>query len=131
MDKKLTEIFAKVIEESVKASLVNIGLKDSKLYESVEVSIQNDSISVIMPEYYKYVESGRRAGVKKVPHRVLVKWLKEKKIRSNNYNELAWKIQNSIFKKGIKPRPFLNKAIDNAFNNFDAILDIELQKIEL
>lgn len=97
------------------------------------------TFQLTMNEYWKFVEKGRKPGVKGVPQdKVGKKWqnshninavkvIQEINIKSNakrgikskpkkiNYDKaaktLAFLIQRSIKKKGIKPRPFIDKAI--------------------
>lgn len=90
-------------------------------------------------DYWKYIESGRKKGARRIPADVVGKvWqntnnidprqvlmqLRLKKVRKLktaknklNYDKaaksLSFVIQNSIFKKGIKPKPFIDRVIDD------------------
>lgn len=90
-------------------------------------------------DYWKYIESGRKKGAKRIPADVVGKvWqntnnidprqvlmqLRLKKVRKLktaknklNYDKaaksLSFVIQNSIFKKGIKPKPFVDRVIED------------------
>lgn len=116
----LLEATAEAIVESIQLQLSIINLKDSNLYKNITYKIDSKSLSltIIMPDYFKYIESGRKAFARKVPIIVLLKWLKRKNIQPKQsgmkLNALAFAIQNSIYKKGIKPRKFLQKALDVA-----------------
>lgn len=53
--------------------------------------------------YGRFVDTGRRAGTKKVPISALLDWIRVKKIdlRGNSEKSVAFAIQTAIFKKGI------------------------------
>jgi hypothetical protein len=102
------DAFVKVIQNG----LSSIGLKNSKLYNSVESEVNNGVLTIQMYDYAMYVISGRKAGVKKVPISVLISWIKQKGIQPSegqSVNSLAFAIQTSIYKNGIRPRPFIPK----------------------
>lgn len=96
-----------------------------------------------MNPYWKYVEGGRRAGKKPPPSASIKEWIKQKESLKanidkilgrvtvskkktalskgtksmsfdNKLNSLAFMIARSIGKKGIKPKPFFNKVINEA-----------------
>lgn len=59
-------------------------------------------IEILMQDYSRYVNDGRKAGAKKVPISVLVDWIERKGIASGDKDikNLAFAIQMSIFKEG-------------------------------
>lgn len=114
------------------------GGQTSDLSGSVNYKVLNQGGSITfqltMNDYWKFVEAGRKKGARGVPLDVLSKqWqnskninattiLKEIRIKAgikskakSNYDKdvktLAFLIQRSIKKKGIKPRPFMDKVI--------------------
>lgn len=102
----------------------------SNLYNSVQVAYTSfPEIKVESLDYLKYLDRGRRAGGKKIPVQIILKWIKRKRIRPRNakgqfksmtLNQLAYVIQRSIFRIGIRPRNILNNAfkqIDELYNN--------------
>jgi hypothetical protein len=102
----------------------------SNLYNSVQVSYTSfPEIKVESLDYLKYLDRGRRAGARKIPVQIILKWIKRKKIRPRNakgqfksmtLNQLAYVIQRSIFRIGIRPRNILNNAfkqIDELYKN--------------
>lgn len=99
----------------------------SNLYNSVQVAYTDyPEIKIESLDYLKYLDRGRRAGAKKIPQQVILKWIKRKGIRPRNakgqfksmtLNQLSWVIQRSIFKIGIRPRNIIN----NAFNQIDEL----------
>lgn len=77
-------------------------------------------------DYFKYVNLGRRPGVKRVPMKVLFDWIKIKKIRGRDKKgrfikdmSLAWAIQTNIFKYGIRPANIYDKTLDSIEDLFD------------
>jgi hypothetical protein len=77
-------------------------------------------------DYFKYVNLGRRPGVKRVPMKVLFDWIKIKKIRGRDKKgrfikdmSLAWAIQTNIFKYGIRPANIYDKTLDSLEDLFD------------
>ena len=91
---------------------------------SSTVEVTQGGFTLHLPEHAQYVDSGRRPGTKKVPISALIKWIKRYRIvgrdpKSGKYrkaapgsvNATAFAIQQAIFKKGIKARPFLEKTL--------------------
>ena len=76
------------------------------LIASLDYAVENrgDLFSIIVTSlpYGGYVNRGRKAGGKKVPIQVLVEWIKQKGIATNNKKVLgiAFAIQNKIHKEG-------------------------------
>ncbi len=93
------------------------------------------SLSVYIADYAKYVESGRRPGARKVPISALVAWIKSKRVgisrtsrgrftkRQMTITQLAFAIQNSIYKRGIAGRPFIKLAFEQGQKAFAVWLD--------
>ena len=59
-------------------------------------------LEILMDDYGKYVDSGRRKGAKKVPLDVLIAWIERKAIVNGDkeIKSLAFAIQQTIFKEG-------------------------------
>jgi hypothetical protein len=77
------------------------------LIASLDYAVENrsgDLFSLIVTSlpYGGFVDRGRKAGGKKVPINVLVEWIKQKGIETNNKKILgiAFAIQNKIHKEG-------------------------------
>jgi hypothetical protein len=115
--------------------------KSSALYKSVQVSYDATPIFKIGSlDYLQYLDGGRRAGARKIPVQIILKWIKKKKIRPRNakgqfksmtLNQLAFVIQRSIFNIGIRPRNILKKSFqeidklykDNVESGIQEIID--------
>jgi hypothetical protein len=104
--------------------------KNSTLYNSVQVSYDaTPTIKIESLDYLKFLDSGRRAGARKIPVQIILKWIKKKGIRprdsrgrfkSMTLNQLAFVIQRSIYRIGIRPRNIYKNAfaqIDELYKN--------------
>ena len=87
------------------------------------MKITEDGVKISTPEYAQYVDGGRVIGAKKVPISALIKWIRRYRVAGRNtkgrfvkrtsdsVNSLAFAIQTSIYKNGIKARPFIQNTI--------------------
>jgi hypothetical protein len=95
--------------------------KTGNLYNSVKVSFDptTDQIKVVMLNYWKYVNDGRKAG-SYVPIKPLMDWIKVKgmnrdvkgRFKKFNVKGTAFAISKSIQKFGIRPTNFYDNAFD-------------------
>jgi len=92
-------------------------LKDTRsLKDNIEPVVEDLTLTLNLPQYGIYVDSGRRPGAKMPPQKPIADWAKskglppfrDKKGRFISYKTRAFLIARSISKKGIKPRPFLD-----------------------
>jgi len=83
------------------------GLNNTDLVRSFSYRIRTDfsKLQFVALDYIQYVDKGRRAKTRKVPIGNLIAWIRDKNITAPNLttNQLAYAIQTSIFKNGIKP----------------------------
>ncbi|TPE44937.1 hypothetical protein [Pontibacter mangrovi] len=97
----------------------------------------NAQLELYALEYWKWVDSGRKPFTKKIPLRYILEWIKRKKMRGRvragkgrgrfiTDNQLAYMIQNSIYKKGIQGRPFVQAAFDEGQRLVELYLDNQL-----
>lgn len=135
----INEIY-KAIQEDIQDifqnALKNVNLEDSNLYKDlkVEVNENSDIFKVLYNDYLEYIEEGRKPKTKKVPIKNIIEWCKRKGIGSDN--NTAYAIQQSIYMKGIPPRPILinvDKNIDMQWMNkwSDDIFQEIIKKINL
>lgn len=135
----INEIY-KAIQEDIQDifqnALKNVNLEDSNLYKDlkVEVNENSDIFKVLYNDYLEYIEEGRKPKAKKVPIKNIIEWCKRKGIGSDN--NTAYAIQQSIYMKGIPPRPILinvDKNIDMQWMNkwSDDIFQEIIKKINL
>lgn len=115
--------------ELMQANLKAQGLQDSRLYKGLTYTVKGDQLEIVLPDYARWVEQGRRPfGVEQrfpvnslPPMAAILDWIKRKRIKGRNKkgqfisnNSLAWAIRVMISKRGIKPRPFVAPALDTA-----------------
>ena len=105
-----------------------------KLYKTIDYSItsQNDSYLVTsnLEEYWKNISYGRKPGSRMPPVSAIENWIKVRKIiprpvalksgkqRVPTVQQLAYVIARSISRKGIAPRPFMRKSIEETIETF-------------
>ena len=94
-------------------------IASGNLQSSISAKTSKDSISIQMADYGQYVQSGRQKGVRGVPIDALLKWMKERNIRSRDLTDrqLAFAIQRNIKKFGIRPSNWFDVAIDKMFED--------------
>jgi hypothetical protein len=86
---------------------------DSDLVKSVVLVEKNGGLQLLALDYYEYVSTGRRPKARKVPVEDLIVWIKSKGIGAGNINNMAFAIQQSIYKRGIKGKAFANPVENN------------------
>lgn len=90
------------ILKKVGLSNINLGTK------SFSFKINNNILELELPKHWQYVDMGRKPG-SYPPLEVIYKWVLDKKItNAEDSKRISYAIQRSIFKKGIKPKPFLD-----------------------
>ncbi|WP_299988706.1 hypothetical protein [uncultured Pontibacter sp.] len=141
LDGELFEL-AKQIKEFIIAEAEKGGRhkfrKDGRggFVNSTEVEFTTDGVEITLPEQAYYIEQGRKPLAKKVPIQAIIKWLKRYRIlgrdkRSGKYrktsaasiNSTAWAIQQSIYKNGIKARPFIQASLDFTEQLISQVID--------
>lgn len=98
-------------------------IASKSLYNSIEAVPSNDSIQIKMLKASdggsvgEYVQMGRGKNAKGVPISALLKWIKDRRIKSRDLTDrqLAFAIQRNIKKFGIRPSNWFDVAIDNMF----------------
>jgi hypothetical protein len=106
------------------------------IVQSTKVEFTVDGVEIELAEHAQYINNGRKAGAKKVPIGALIKWLKRYRVVSRDkktgkyqkssegsINAAAYAIQQSIFKNGIKARPFIEKTLDFAEDLISEVID--------
>lgn len=97
----------------------------------------NAQLLVFAADYAIYLDQGRKPGVKKVPIAALLEFIKRRRIRGRvrkgkgrgrfiTANQLAFIIQNAIYKNGIKGRNFIQPAFDEGQRLVDIYLNDQL-----
>lgn len=113
------EDFKKELTLAVQQVLIKKGVsKDSQLVDSIEWKVQNGTFVMLANDYYEYVSTGRRPRARKVPIIPLLDWIKRKRLKGRSRtsgrfitnNSLAFAIQNSIYKHGIKGKKYIDEV---------------------
>lgn len=133
-------LIAEQVKRCIQASMEKNGvndkinentLVDSHIYDELDVSDSDlGLIKVLINDYYQYIESGMEEG-HWVDEKYLIPWMEDKGISTDN--DTLWHIQDSIYRFGISPRPFLDEAwdmVDDYWDDFaDRIIEIMLEDI--
>ena len=87
------------------------------------------TLEILMNDYGLFVNTGRKAGKKKVPIQALLEWIKQKGIETNNKKALgiAFAIQKTIQKEGSPTRNSRAKGkrtefIDDTLDRLDNVI---------
>lgn len=130
---KILEAVAEAVKEAWVETLLALpsttagfpALEDSRLIKRVTTAIDEStgSITLLLPEYEKYIESGRRAGAKQPPIDAIVKWLRRKGV-TGNVNKIAFAVARKIARDGIKPRPFTADAVKQSTEDAGIIIEL-------
>ena len=106
---------------------------DSDSYKNLKVIAKNDGdlvFDIILNDYLKFIESGRRKGADMPPVEAIVEWAKKHGIPTDN--STIFLIRRAISRDGIAPRPFMATVIEqidlNMPNWYDKIFD-EITKL--
>jgi len=129
---QLLNLIGEVLVEQTRTSLISYDLKNSRLIEAVtyEVDETKLEVSLILPRYAAYVITGRRAGAKAPPELPILNWIKRKGIRPRRtksgkpqtVEQLTNAIRFGIKYKGIKPRPFAERAVSASLKTADRLV---------
>lgn len=112
-------VIATYLREDIKQRLIDDGHEATgELINSIKTVVGRESsmykIDGFMAKQGVFIISGRSAGAKGVPIDALVKWIENKNFSDGikSTRGLAFAIQTSIKKKGIKPNDFIGKSFD-------------------
>lgn len=103
-------------------------IASGKLFNSVNYKLNVDDnlkLYLTLDDHYIYVEEGSKFTTKMPPLSVIKKWMVDRGISGKN---LEYKIQRSIFKKGIKPKPYLRDIKQTLKNNYKDEIEKALKK---
>jgi hypothetical protein len=116
----------KILKELKKTMIVtieNILKNKSNLAKDSQITFNESKmeLEIFLNDYVVFIESGRKARVRKVPITALAEWAGRKGINANN--SVLFAIQNAIYNNGIPPRdiiePVLNAIQDTLVNKLD------------
>ena len=121
---QLVTEFTKDIMQLVHAVMEGQDLGSNKsgsdIYKNLQVKATNDGdlvFDIILNDYLKFIESGRRKGADMPPVKQIVEWAKKHGIPTDNGT--IYLIRRAISRDGIAPRPFMDKV----FADIDDVWD--------
>lgn len=132
---KLTNILEKIFKESLEEKRYHFGLDKRKgisdkiasgsLRNSVKAIPGENEIGIEMNSYWRFVQSGRLRGKKRVPISEIEKWIdqrgltgKTKEGKKMTRRQFAFAIQTNIRKFGIPSKPgFLDVVINKMYES--------------
>jgi hypothetical protein len=130
---KLGTLFVKMMKQKIREKIYPYGNPQSgvgdkyasgNLYNTLTATVMpnGDDFELVITyaDYFKYVNRGRPAGVKKVPLTALLDWIKIRGIRGRDKKgrfipnlSLAFAIRQNIYKYGIRPANIYDKGLDS------------------
>lgn len=121
---KIVMEFTKDIIKLVHAAMDGKDLDNNKtssdIYKNLQVNATNDGdlvFDIILNDYLKFIESGRRKGADMPPVEPIVKWAKKHGIPTDNGT--IYLIRRAISRDGIAPRPFMDKVFEDIDDVWD------------
>lgn len=111
------------LKAALKQRMAAVRLSGSNLERTMDVKVTNDRLELFLADYWRYLEDGRRPLSRKVPIDALLKWVKRAGLTltpGQSNISLAYAVQQSIYKRGLKPRPFFQKAVDDVESLIDS-----------
>ena len=121
---KIVMEFTKDIMQLVNAVMEGQDIGNNKsssdIYKNLQVKATNDGdlvFDIILNDYLKFIESGRRKGADMPPVKPIVEWAKKHGIPTDNGT--IYLIRRAISRDGIAPRPFMDKV----FADIDDVWD--------
>jgi hypothetical protein len=109
-----------------------IGLADSRLARSIELVYDEElNFKIKFKDYAHFIDSGRRAGATPPPIAPILDYIERKNISPTNISKerLAFAISRAIGKRGIKPRPFLDRLHEEVTELIKIHIFEEIQEI--
>lgn len=124
-------IISVFLQEDMKQILLDDGFNATgELINSIENVVSTGSnmfvIEGSMAKHGEYIIRGRKAGLKGIPVEALIKWIQNKNFSTGikSTRGLAFAIQKSVKKKGIKPNDFIEKT----FKKNESMLDRKMNE---
>lgn len=99
---------------------------------SINSVVTQNELAIFGAVYLKYIETGRKAGVRKVPISALIFWAKRYQVKpmpGQTITGMCFAIQTGIYRNGIAPRPYSAAAAAEADKLVNPFLDEEVGRI--
>lgn len=121
------------LEANLKESARQAGIPDidnSRLVKSValdRVSVLDEQVDVVLNQYFRFVELGRRKGARLPPVEPILDWMYRYRVAPGRELEVVWAIRKKISRDGIRPRPFVSRGLSLTEKEAEEILQAQLQ----
>lgn len=112
----LPQAFIKELELVVEKVMIEAGVKkNAEILDTIEFTTEGsrDSLYMLVKDTYRYINDGRKPKAKKIPVYKLIQFIKKNNINptgKQTVNQLAFIMQRSIYKAGIKGKHFIEKV---------------------
>ena len=128
-----------LVEEYQDNLILEDAIASKTLYNSLQYKVENGNnsfeVKLSLEDYWKYIENGRKPG-KFPPISAIKRWIEIKPVLPRpmangqlpTTAQLAYLIYRKIGLEGIKPRPILQKSIDDVFEVMREFLEEALAK---
>jgi len=101
----------------------------SRIYNNISYNIvenENEAeLTILTPDYFKYIDNGRKPNSKLPPPKPIEEWIKRKNIET----KAVFAIQKHIAKNGIPAKNITEQIIKLSETSFSSM--IELQQMEI
>ena len=117
---EFTKDIMKLVQAVIDGQEFSNNKTGSDIYKNLQVNATNDGdlvFDIILNDYLKFIESGRRKGADMPPVEPIVNWAKKHGIPTDNGT--IYLIRRAISRDGIAPRPFMDKV----FADIDDVWD--------
>lgn len=111
------------------------GLLGDSMEKIVEIGDNRFSVSIVLQDYWEYVENGRKPGKFPPPNRIR-EWILVKPVRPRpdsrgklpTVNQLAYLIGRKISLEGIPKRPFFRPAVEEAKAYYEEAISLAIDE---
>lgn len=122
------------VKKLIAFTMKSIDLSNSRFVRNIVIEWLDNEVSITLPDYAIYIDKGRRANNRMPPITAMIDFIRHNNIKSTKLSEerLAFAMANAVAKKGIKPRPFIERLEESVtelvFDHMDAEIDSLINK---
>jgi hypothetical protein len=108
----------------------NVTSNQSDIAKATKVTLDTNGLAINLPDFAEDIDKGRKAG-SYPPFKAILAWVLKYRIQALGggsksrigANQLAFAIRQSIYKHGVKPRPFLDNVEEYANDLLIKVID--------
>lgn len=125
---------AETVKTIIKTSMTDAGVDEQShiIKDFTSEAVGLDLVKVMIHDYYANINNGSHYTQYPPPIEPIRKWCEEKLHTTDN--SVVFAIREAIFKRGLKPRPFMGDiilAIDDIYESFgDEVFEIFCEEID-